>query len=176
MSLADRRARRVAFAVGVLDREGELEPLCARLGLCEKLLLAGEPFRRRRADGEPESVQDFFLRRLGPGGAFLAAALQTGIYAGDPAQLEVGSAFPSLGQLEREHGSLVKGAGRSGRARSRARSAAGLSRVARLASFGRAAAHPGLALAGSALHGVSMIDCLRDSARAGRAIAASLRG
>lgn len=173
-------------AIGLLDREGELQPLCRRLGLTllparegakerwvlrdgrvhalpgslpaligtrllslgEKLALAGEPFRRPRraseavgaassaeASSAEESVEAFFARRLGPGGPFLASALQTGIYAGDPAQLEVGAAFPSLARLERAHGSLVRGAAREARARRQARLAMGLPARARLSSF-----------------------------------------
>ena len=173
-------------AIGLLDREGELQPLCRRLGLTllparegakerwvlrdgrvhalpgslpaligtrllslgEKLALAGEPFRRPRraseavgaassaeASSAEESVEAFFARRLGPGGPFLASALQTGIYAGDPAQLEVGAAFPSLARLERAHGSLVRGAAREARGRRQARLAMGLPALARLSSF-----------------------------------------
>jgi oxygen-dependent protoporphyrinogen oxidase len=174
-------------AIGLLDREGELQPLCRRLGLellparegakerwvlrdgrvhalpgslpaligtrllslGEKLALAGEPFRRPRRAREAagaassaeapasadESVEAFFARRLGPGGPFLASALQTGIYAGDPAQLEVGAAFPSLARLERAYGSLLRGAAREARARRQARLAMGLPARARLSSF-----------------------------------------
>lgn len=160
--------------IGVLDRDGELEPLCRRLGLQllparaearerwvvregrlhalpaslpglvgtrllslrEKLALLGEPFRRARRPGEePESVAAFFSRRLGASGAFLAAAMQSGIYAGDPDRLELASAFPSLARFEAAHGGLLRGARAEGRQRARARRAAGLPRAARLSSF-----------------------------------------
>lgn len=160
--------------IGVLDRDGELEPLCRRLGLRlvparaearerwvvregrlhalpaslpallatrlftfrEKLLLAGEPFRRARPPGgPPESVAAFFARRLGGGGSFLASALQSGIYAGDPNRLELASAFPALARFEAAHGGLLRGARAEGAARARARRAAGLPRAVRLSSF-----------------------------------------
>ncbi len=72
----------------------------------EKLGLLGEPFRARSG---ALSVRDFFERRLGPAGRFLGDALQTGIYAGDPAQLELASCFPQLARLEAGHGSLLRG-------------------------------------------------------------------
>jgi oxygen-dependent protoporphyrinogen oxidase len=112
-------------AIGMLDREGDLAPLCARLGLA--LVEANEAARARyvERDGEvrrlgpgllrpaelvsllahlpfarrpqaEESVARFFARRFGRAGAFLADALQTGIYAGDPEQLELASAFPRI--------------------------------------------------------------------------------
>lgn len=72
----------------------------------EKLGLLREPWRRRSS---APSVRDFFEARLGPAGTFLADALQTGIYAGDPAQLELASCFPQLARLEASHGSLLRG-------------------------------------------------------------------
>ena len=192
-------------AIGILDRDGELGPLCRRLGLTlvparaeaterwvlrdgrvhalpaslpaligtgllslrEKLGLAPEPFRPRsrsgRANGRegehaggeagreaeelPESVHAFFTRRLGPGGAFLAAALQSGIYAGDSTRLEAAACFPSIVQMERDHGSLTKGAWAAVRDRIRSRRAAGLEGAARLASFPGGLAELTLALA-----------------------------
>jgi oxygen-dependent protoporphyrinogen oxidase len=176
-------------AIGILDRDGELGPLCLRLGLTlvparadakerwvlrdgrvhalpaslpalvgtrllslrEKLGLAREPFRPRlehAGEADPESVHSFFTRRLGPGGAFLAAALQSGIYAGDPTSLEAASCFPSIVQLERDHGSLLKGARAAARDRLRARRAGGLDpAAARLASFPGGLAELTLALA-----------------------------
>lgn len=135
-------------AVGLLDREGDLAPLAARLGLTllpaaagarylqrdgkvhalpanplalassrlfsakEKVSLLGEPLRPRSG---AQSVSDFFARRLGPAGRFLGDALQTGIYAGDPAGLELRSCFPQLARLEARHGSLLRGLFAEGR-------------------------------------------------------------
>lgn len=82
------------------------------LSLRAKLRLASEPWRRAPATvNETESVADFFSRRLGPEAMrALVAPFVSGIYAGDPRQLEVRSAFPKLLRWEREAGSLVRGA------------------------------------------------------------------
>lgn len=74
----------------------------------EKLRLLREPWVPGKKDGADESVRTFFARRLGPGGAFLADALQTGIYAGDADRLEVAAAFPFLAAAESRAGSLVR--------------------------------------------------------------------
>jgi len=76
-----------------------------------KLNLLGEPFRGRPAAGREESVEEFVRRRLGR--EFLDYAVDPlvgGIYAGDPGRLSVRHAFPKLYALEREHGSLIRGA------------------------------------------------------------------
>lgn len=76
-----------------------------------RLRLAAEPFIRRRDDGTEESVAAFARRRLGAEAArVLIDAAVTGIFAGDPERLSVAAAFPRLVALEREHGSLVRGA------------------------------------------------------------------
>ncbi len=112
-------------AIGLLDRHGDLAPLCARLGLeliaarpgarfvqragvvrrfgprvfsARELLSAAKLPFTRRAPRPGETVLDYFQRRAGAAGAFVADAIQTGVYAGDPAQLEMASAFPSLGK------------------------------------------------------------------------------
>ncbi len=76
-----------------------------------KLRVLGEPFRGRGPGGSDESVAAFVTRRLGP--EFLDRIVNpfvAGVYAGDPTQLSVRHAFPKLAALEREHGSLVRGA------------------------------------------------------------------
>mgnify|MGYP001601884922 CR=1 FL=1 len=76
-----------------------------------KLGLLGEPFRGRGPGDHDESVAEFVVRRLGP--EFLDRIVNpfvAGVYAGDPAQLSVRHAFPKLAALEREHGSLLRGA------------------------------------------------------------------
>ncbi|KAI1003586.1 hypothetical protein K3495_g4619 [Podosphaera aphanis] len=66
----------------------------------------------RPTDLEDESVGSFFSRRLG--GEHLVnnihSAVAHGIYAGDIYQLSIRSLFPSLWYLEKEFGSLIKGA------------------------------------------------------------------
>jgi oxygen-dependent protoporphyrinogen oxidase len=75
-----------------------------------KLELLGEPVRRRRRDSGPESVAAFARRRAGREAAdVFADAMVTGIHGGDPALLDVRSAFPRLTALEAEHGSVVRG-------------------------------------------------------------------
>ena len=76
-----------------------------------KVGLLAEPWRKRGAADAEESVADFVLRRLGR--EFLDYAVNPfvgGVYAGDPARLSVRHAFPKLHAIEREHGSLIRGA------------------------------------------------------------------
>src|SRR5262249_10258063 len=76
-----------------------------------KLRLLTEPFRRARKSAEEESVDSFFSRRLGPQLARrVVAPFVSGIYAGDSQSLSIQAAFPGLAALERDHGSIVKGA------------------------------------------------------------------
>lgn len=57
-----------------------------------------------------ESVDSFVSRRLGPQLAGnVLSALVHGIYAGDTRQLSMRAVFPSLWNLEQEHGSIIKG-------------------------------------------------------------------
>ncbi len=76
-----------------------------------KLGALQEPFRPRRRDEHEETVAEFVTRRLGA--EFLDYVVNpfvAGVYAGDPAGLSVKHAFPKLYALEREHGSLIRGA------------------------------------------------------------------
>ena len=86
-----------------------------------KLRVLAEPFARR-GDATGESVAEFAGRRLGGEAAErLVGAFLTGVYAGDERQLGAEAVFPSLVAMEREHGSLARGAlaslGRGRRAR-----------------------------------------------------------
>lgn len=74
-----------------------------------KLRMLAEPFTKR-GDPTGESVYDFFARRLGPEVATeLVGAFLTGVYAGDERELGIEAVFPALAELERTHGSLVRG-------------------------------------------------------------------
>jgi oxygen-dependent protoporphyrinogen oxidase len=76
-----------------------------------KLRLLLDPFISRAPEDREESLAEFVSRRIGP--EFLDYAINpfvAGVYAGDPAHLGVQSAFPKLHDLEREHGSLIRGA------------------------------------------------------------------
>ncbi len=73
-----------------------------------KLRLLKEPFIGR-ANGE-ESIAQFVERRLGR--EFLDYAINpfvAGVYAGNPEELSVRSAFPKLYRLEEVYGGLIKG-------------------------------------------------------------------
>lgn len=74
-----------------------------------RLRMLGEPFiRPNPAD---ETVSAFVARRFGRELAdYVFDPLVGGLYAGDPDALSVGALFPHLKRLEREHGSIVRGA------------------------------------------------------------------
>jgi oxygen-dependent protoporphyrinogen oxidase len=84
-----------------------------------KLRLLREPWIGRAPEGIEESIAQFVRRRLGPEildhavGPFVS-----GVYAGDPERLSARWAMPKIHRLEREHGSLIRGAfaGRKGKA------------------------------------------------------------
>ena len=76
----------------------------------EKLRVAAEPFVRPRKDVGEESLRQFGDRRLGS--AFTRVfldAMAAGIHGSTPDRLSVQAAFPMIAQLEREHGSLLRG-------------------------------------------------------------------
>jgi protoporphyrinogen/coproporphyrinogen III oxidase len=74
-----------------------------------KLRLLAEPLVPR-AHTSDESVYSFFTRRLGaePARRFVDPFV-SGIYAGDPASLSLGAAFPRLWRAEQRAGSLLLG-------------------------------------------------------------------
>ncbi len=60
---------------------------------------------------DEETLAEFFSRRLGSEAFYrLIEPLVAGIYAGDANELSVDATFPHLVELERKHGSLIKGA------------------------------------------------------------------
>ncbi len=108
--------------------EGRLRPLPSSpralltsdlLSWRARLRLLREPFVGRAKEHD-ESVAAFFSRRLGEEVVpALVEPFVTGIWAGDPARLSVLGALPRLALLEREHGSLTRGALAAWRARRR---------------------------------------------------------
>src|SRR3989304_621005 len=85
-----------------------------------KLRLIAEPFIGRSEDGYYESISEFVKRRLGK--EFLDYAINpfvAGVYAGNPEDLSVKSAFPKLFELEEKYGGLIIGTIRSIRERKR---------------------------------------------------------
>lgn len=68
-----------------------------------------EPFRKA-GTAEDESVYDFASRRVNEHFAkYLVDPLVAGIYAGDPKKLSARSCFGQLFELERKHGSVLRG-------------------------------------------------------------------
>jgi oxygen-dependent protoporphyrinogen oxidase len=75
-----------------------------------KLRLLAEPFVGR-GDGGGESVAEFIGRRLGPEVVErLVGPFLIGVYAGDERRLGAEAVFPSLVEMERESGSILRGA------------------------------------------------------------------
>lgn len=75
-----------------------------------KLRLMAEPFIGRSEDGYYQSVAQFVRRRLGQ--EFLDYAINpfvAGVFAGNPEELSVKSAFPKLYRLEEVYGGIFKG-------------------------------------------------------------------
>lgn len=76
-----------------------------------KLHLLKEPFIPPLKDGKEESVAQFTIRRLGK--EFLDYAVApfiSGVYAGDPYKLSIEHSVPKIYALEKNYGSLIKGA------------------------------------------------------------------
>lgn len=83
-----------------------------------KMRLFLEPFIGRSKDGYYQSIAQFVKRRLGK--EFLDYAINpfvAGVYAGNPEDLSVYSAFPKLYELENKYGGLIVGTIRSMRER-----------------------------------------------------------
>jgi len=75
-----------------------------------KLRILGELLKRPRVRKSEVSLAEFVRDHFGR--EILERAVQpivSGIYAGDPALLSVNEAFPKLVELERSHGSLLRG-------------------------------------------------------------------
>jgi protoporphyrinogen/coproporphyrinogen III oxidase len=75
-----------------------------------KLRAAWEPFARKRPAGVDETVAEFTRRRLGDEAlTMLVGPMVSGVFAGDPANLSVKSAFPKVAVLEEKYGGLIRG-------------------------------------------------------------------
>jgi protoporphyrinogen/coproporphyrinogen III oxidase len=75
-----------------------------------KLRVVGDLLVAKNTAGD-ESVASFVTRRAGRAVLEnMVAPFVAGIFAGDPAQLSVRSAFPMMAEFEREHGSILRGA------------------------------------------------------------------
>jgi protoporphyrinogen/coproporphyrinogen III oxidase len=115
---ADRRAPRFVYLRGRLHKI----PMTPRalmtsslLGLKSRAKLASEPFKRTKPPTKEESVADFVRRKFGHEILeYLVAPFVSGVYAGDPEKLSLKAAFPTLEEWEREYGSVLRGAMKSG--------------------------------------------------------------
>lgn len=79
--------------------------------LSAKLRLLREPWIPRAPEEVEESIAQFVRRRLGqPFLDYAVGPFVSGVYAGDPERLSVRWATPRIAELERRHGSLIRGA------------------------------------------------------------------
>lgn len=105
---ADESAKkRYILADGKLEAMGPKSFVNGFFSLKTIFGLMREPFVRTKSP-EHESVAEFVKRRIGP--EFLDKAIDpfvSGVYAGDPTNLSMRSAFPKLYEMERDYGSLI---------------------------------------------------------------------
>jgi oxygen-dependent protoporphyrinogen oxidase len=101
--------KRYILSGGKLEAMGPKSFVNGYFSLKTVLSLVREPFVRSKSP-ENESVAEFVSRRISP--EFLDKAIDpfvSGVYAGDPANLSMRSAFPKLYEMERDFGSLIMG-------------------------------------------------------------------
>ncbi|CAN5530052.1 protoporphyrinogen oxidase [soil metagenome] len=100
-------SKRYILAGGKLEAMGPRSFINGFFSLKTIFGLIREPFVRSKSP-EHESVAEFVTRRIGP--EFLDKAIDpfvSGVYAGDPRNLSMRSAFPKLYEMERDYGSLI---------------------------------------------------------------------
>jgi oxygen-dependent protoporphyrinogen oxidase len=101
--------KRYILSGGKLEAMGPKSFVNGYFSLKTVLSLVREPFVRSKSP-ENESVAEFVSRRISP--EFLDKAIDpfvSGVYAGDPNNLSMRSAFPKLYEMERDFGSLIMG-------------------------------------------------------------------
>jgi protoporphyrinogen/coproporphyrinogen III oxidase len=101
--------KRYILSDGKLEAMGAKSFVNGYFSLKTVLSLAREPFVRSKSP-ENESVAEFVSRRISR--EFLDKAIDpfvSGVYAGDPYNLSMRSAFPRLFEMERDFGSLIMG-------------------------------------------------------------------
>jgi oxygen-dependent protoporphyrinogen oxidase len=85
-----------------------------------RLRALADLFRPRRKGGGDESLASLLRRRFGEEASrVMVEPLLAGLHAGDATRLSVAATFPELAAWERDHGSLVRGAGAALRAAER---------------------------------------------------------
>jgi len=98
-------------------------PLFSPLG---KLRMALEPIIPKRKDPGDESLASFVTRRLGREVLDrVAQPLAGGIYTADPNELSMGATMPRFVEMERRHGSLMRGMRAAEAARAQQRGTSG---------------------------------------------------
>jgi oxygen-dependent protoporphyrinogen oxidase len=113
--VADRAAARRYILLGGRLIPTPSSPLSAittpLLSVRAKLRILREPWVPKRTDESIESLGEMVRRRLGPEPLdHLINPMVGGIYAGNPDELAVNYAFPTLWKLEQDHGSFIRGA------------------------------------------------------------------
>jgi oxygen-dependent protoporphyrinogen oxidase len=101
--------KRYILSGGKLEAMGVKSFVNGYFSLKTILSLVREPFVRSKSP-ESESVAEFVSRRISR--EFLDKAIDpfvSGVYAGDPENLSMRSAFPKLYEMERDFGSLIMG-------------------------------------------------------------------
>lgn len=101
--------KRYILSDGLLEPMGPKSFINGYFSLKTLLALAKEPFVRSKSPAG-ESVAEFVSRRISS--EFLDKAIDpfvSGVYAGDPHDLSMRSAFPKLFEMERDFGSLIMG-------------------------------------------------------------------
>ncbi len=97
------KLRPAPMSLGSFITSGVLSPL-------GKLRIFLEPFTSSATDGD-ESIYSFASRHLGKEVAdYLIQPMVTGIYAGSAERLSVRACFPMLYELDKESGSIIRGA------------------------------------------------------------------
>ncbi len=111
---SDLARKRFIYSGGALQRLPESPPAFLKSKLMTtsgKLRIFMEPFAKPPSRMvEDESLGDFARRRLGPEALEkLIDPMVTGIFCGDPERMSLKSCFPTIYDMERKYGSLVKG-------------------------------------------------------------------
>lgn len=115
--MADRRALRYVLRHGRLQKI-PMSPQAilstSLLGLGARWKVVSEAFRKTVPPSEEESIAAFVRRKFGHEILeYLVSPFVSGVYAGDPEQLSLRAAFPTLDEWEREYGSILRGAMKS---------------------------------------------------------------
>jgi len=114
---ADPAAPRYVLRGGRLQKIPMSPPalMCSSLlGVGSRWKIVSEPFKHTQPPAHEESVAEFVRRKFGHEILeYLVSPFVSGVYAGDPEQLSLRSAFPTLEEWERRFGSILRGAMKS---------------------------------------------------------------